>query len=256
MIEKSPNAFRTISEVADALDLPAHVLRFWESKFTQIKPIKRGGGRRYYRPDDVDLIRGIRNLLYADGITIKGVQKILRQQGIRHVIQLGAEDASQWDKAVHTPKPELISKPVVTEFAEPAAPAPVQPPEQVEPPEEASRFIPTPLGPTLPNPSEDALPEPPKYHGKDAAPTVDPTADQSEADAMAAIAEEMEPNLFTHAQSGNAAERDLNDSLLLPFDETVLRQLAAIAEGESQSRAALSDIVRKLEHLRDAMRDQ
>jgi DNA-binding transcriptional MerR regulator len=85
--QKSPEAFRTISEVADTLDVPAHVLRFWESKFPQIKPIKRGGGRRYYRPDDVNLLKGIRHLLYTEGLTIKGVQKVLKDQGARSVAQ-------------------------------------------------------------------------------------------------------------------------------------------------------------------------
>lgn len=80
-MDKAPDAFRTISEVADDLDIPQHVLRFWESRFPQIKPMKRAGGRRYYRPDDVDLLRGIRHLLYGEGYTIKGVQRILREQG-------------------------------------------------------------------------------------------------------------------------------------------------------------------------------
>jgi DNA-binding transcriptional MerR regulator len=87
--QKSPEAFRTISEVAAELDVPQHVLRFWETKFTPVKPLKRGGGRRYYRPDDLDLLRGIRTLLYSDGLTIKGVQKILREQGARYVMELG-----------------------------------------------------------------------------------------------------------------------------------------------------------------------
>ena len=78
---KSAAAFRTISEVASELDLPQHVLRFWESKFPQVKPLKRGGGRRYYRPEDVDLLRRIQALLYDDGYTIKGVQRLLRQDG-------------------------------------------------------------------------------------------------------------------------------------------------------------------------------
>jgi DNA-binding transcriptional MerR regulator len=90
VVSKSPEAFRTISEVADVLDVPPHVLRFWESRFAQVKPVKRGGGRRYYRPDDVCLLRGIRGLLYDDGLTIKGVQKILREKGVRHVVGLGA----------------------------------------------------------------------------------------------------------------------------------------------------------------------
>ena len=87
--EKSPEAFRTISEVASELDVPQHVLRFWESRFAQIKPIKRAGGRRYYRPEDVDLLRGIRALLYSEGLTIKGVQKVLRDRGLRHVAEFG-----------------------------------------------------------------------------------------------------------------------------------------------------------------------
>ncbi len=78
---KSDTAFRTISEVSTDLDLPQHVLRFWESKFPQVKPMKRGGGRRYYRPEDIDLLRRIRALLYLDGYTIKGAQKFLRQKG-------------------------------------------------------------------------------------------------------------------------------------------------------------------------------
>ena len=87
-MDKSPDAFRTISEAADELDLPQHVLRFWETRFATIKPLKRGGGRRYYRPEDVLLLKGIRHLLYDQGFTIKGVQKILKDQGPRHVVAL------------------------------------------------------------------------------------------------------------------------------------------------------------------------
>ena len=87
-MEKSADAFRTISEVAEHLDTPAHVLRFWESRFPQIKPVKRAGGRRYYRPSDVALLVGIRKLLHDEGMTIRGVQKILREQGVRHVAGL------------------------------------------------------------------------------------------------------------------------------------------------------------------------
>lgn len=91
---KSPDAFRTISEVSTELDLPQHVLRFWETRFSQIRPLKRGGGRRLYRPDHVALLRGIRALLYDDGLTIKGVQKVLRDRGIKAVIARGDSDAS------------------------------------------------------------------------------------------------------------------------------------------------------------------
>lgn len=88
-LDKSPDAFRTISEVAEDLDVPQHVLRFWETRFPQIRPLKRGGGRRYYRPDDVLLLQGIRRLLYGEGYTIKGVLRILKEQGVRQVQAIG-----------------------------------------------------------------------------------------------------------------------------------------------------------------------
>ncbi|MFC3265239.1 MerR family transcriptional regulator, partial [Camelimonas abortus] len=91
--DKEPGAFRTISEVAAELDVPQHVLRFWETRFSQIRPLKRGGGRRFYRPEDVLLIRGVRRLLYGEGYTIRGVQRILKEEGVRYVQQIGAGDA-------------------------------------------------------------------------------------------------------------------------------------------------------------------
>jgi DNA-binding transcriptional MerR regulator len=100
---KSPEAFRTISEVAGELDVPQHVLRFWESRFTQVKPTKRAGGRRYYRPEDVDLLRGIRTLLYSDGYTIKGVQKVLKDRGVRYVAEIGRESIQETPRA-HEPE--------------------------------------------------------------------------------------------------------------------------------------------------------
>jgi DNA-binding transcriptional MerR regulator len=94
-LDKAPDAFRTISEVADELDVPQHVLRFWESRFTQIRPMKRAGGRRYYRPDDVDLLRGIRHLLYGEGYTIRGVQSILADKGVKSVQAVWRRGAEQ-----------------------------------------------------------------------------------------------------------------------------------------------------------------
>jgi DNA-binding transcriptional MerR regulator len=94
-LDKAPDAFRTISEVADELDVPQHVLRFWESRFSQIRPMKRAGGRRYYRADDVDLLRGIRQLLYGEGYTIRGVQRILKEHGIKFVQTVWQEGAEQ-----------------------------------------------------------------------------------------------------------------------------------------------------------------
>jgi DNA-binding transcriptional MerR regulator len=111
---KAPDAFRTISEVADDLDLPQHVLRFWETRFRDIKPMKRGGGRRYYRPDDVDLLRGIRHLLYGEGYTIRGVQRILREQGVKFVQAVWQEGA---------PQPPHGAREEDEEFAEEAASA-------------------------------------------------------------------------------------------------------------------------------------
>lgn len=92
-MDKAPDAFRIISEVADDLDVPQHVLRFWESRFPQIRPMKRGGGRRYYRPEDVGLLKGIRHLLYSEGYTIRGVQRILREQGVGFVQTVWQEAA-------------------------------------------------------------------------------------------------------------------------------------------------------------------
>jgi DNA-binding transcriptional MerR regulator len=111
-MEKSPDAFRTISEVADHLDTPAHVLRFWESRFPQIRPVKRAGGRRYYRPADVALLSGIRKLLHDEGMTIRGVQKILREQGVRHVAGLVDGDLVLVDDS-----PEPDRDPVMTQDA-------------------------------------------------------------------------------------------------------------------------------------------
>ena len=94
-MEKAPGAFRTISEVAQELEVPQHVLRFWESRFREIRPMKRGGGRRYYRPDDLDLLRGIRHLLYGEGYTIRGVQRLLREQGVHFVQNVWQPGAPQ-----------------------------------------------------------------------------------------------------------------------------------------------------------------
>jgi DNA-binding transcriptional MerR regulator len=102
--DKAPDAFRTISEAAEDLDLPQHVLRFWETRFTQIKPLKRGGGRRYYRPDDVEFLRGLKHLLHAERYTIKGVQKIIKEQGIKSV-------QSAWK---NTPATAVVAPPAGT----------------------------------------------------------------------------------------------------------------------------------------------
>ena len=117
-MDKSPDAFRTISEVAEALDTPAHVLRFWESRFPQIRPVKRAGGRRYYRPADVALLTGIKRLLHDEGMTIRGVQKVLREQGIRHVAALAGvtdDDLTAFDEG------EAIEAALAAQFSGPDA---------------------------------------------------------------------------------------------------------------------------------------
>ena len=152
---KSADAFRTISEVAEVLDTPAHVLRFWESRFTQVKPVKRAGGRRYYRPADVELLAGIKKLLHEDGLTIRGVQKILKEDGVRHVaalagpVTLGDEEAAAESTEASPASVETAPTPHW-----PEAPAPE--PEAAEP--------------------EAAFPQDPDDTAPEAAPTVVPLA--------------------------------------------------------------------------------
>lgn len=109
-MSKSAEAFRTISEVAEELDVPKHVLRFWEQKFPQIKPMKRGGGRRYYRPEDLELLRGIRHLLHREGYTIRGVQKILRTQGVDGVKRSGLDGAAAQKPLAKEEAPQAPAK--------------------------------------------------------------------------------------------------------------------------------------------------
>ncbi|MDD7971477.1 MerR family transcriptional regulator [Roseinatronobacter alkalisoli] len=149
-MRKAPEAFRTISETAEALETPAHVLRFWESRFSQVKPVKRAGGRRYYRRADIDLLAGIKELLHGQGMTIRGVQKLLQEKGARHVAALAPvmdktlgederADAEPMPAApaaapapvsppVATPTPSTAPAPVSPSTATPRPPAPVSPP--------------------------------------------------------------------------------------------------------------------------------
>jgi DNA-binding transcriptional MerR regulator len=106
---KSPDAFRTISEAAEELDIPQHVLRFWETRFPQIKPIKRGGGRRYYRPEDLDFLRGVKHFLYGEGYTIKGLQKLIKERGVRFISAFQDSDAPLHVAPVESAEPEQPS---------------------------------------------------------------------------------------------------------------------------------------------------
>src|SRR5436189_632773 len=123
IVEKAPDAFRTISEVADEIDVPQHVLRFWESRFTQIRPMKRGGGRRYYRPEDVDLLRGVRLLLYGEGFTIRGVQRLLKDKGVGFIVAVGQTGSVETVTAADRGDDE-DAPPRVAERREPVVDAP------------------------------------------------------------------------------------------------------------------------------------
>lgn len=126
-MRKAPEAFRTISEVADWLETPAHVLRFWESKFSQVKPVKRAGGRRYYRPSDMLLLGGIKRLLHQDGLTIKDVQQLLRDKGAKHVAelcQLSVDENVVIDGQLDVPEDTAPDAPVFTSVGPAPKPAP------------------------------------------------------------------------------------------------------------------------------------
>ena len=173
---KSADAFRTISEVAEILQVPAHVLRFWESRFTQVKPVKRAGGRRYYRPDDIRLLSGIRKLLHDDGMTIKGVQKILREHGVRHVadmapavseIQSGMPDTD----APGMPGAEVLSfdRRSGTETeppdTDPDSAPDISTPSPDPAPQEAQQTAPDPAATQPPEPAPDPIPAEPEGEG-------------------------------------------------------------------------------------------
>lgn len=176
---KSADAFRTISEVAEWLDTPAHVLRFWESKFTQVRPVKRAGGRRYYRPQDMKLLGGIKKLLHEDGMTIKGVQKLLREQGVKQVAALSQPLAGEEADAVEAMTPPPAPEPAqVLDFRRATE-------EQTEPetePEDAP--APEPAAPAAESEAEPAAQAPevaePEPEGGPEAGTEAPTAPEPE----------------------------------------------------------------------------
>jgi DNA-binding transcriptional MerR regulator len=133
-LDKAPDAFRTISEVAEEVNVPQHVLRFWESRFAQIRPLKRGGGRRYYRPEDIDLLRGIRHLLYGEGYTIRGVQRILREEGlafVQSVWRTGAQAPAEVEEADEESESSAVIRAEPRFFATPSSPPPAS---RLEPP--------------------------------------------------------------------------------------------------------------------------
>jgi DNA-binding transcriptional MerR regulator len=167
-MEKSPDAFRTISEVADWLGVPTHVLRFWESRFPQVKPVKRAGGRRYYRPADMLLLGGIKRLLHDDGLTIRGVQKMLREEGVRHVSSFSQpldatfamRDVTPEDEDAYAPSPMAVDvEPEPLDNVVPLAAA-AEEAEDAEPPvERPEPFILTPAPADRPAIPVEAAPD-------------------------------------------------------------------------------------------------
>ena len=215
-MDKSPDAFRTISEVAIDLDLPQHVLRFWETRFVQIRPLKRGGGRRYYRPDDVDLLKGIRHLLYGEGYTIRGVQRILKEQGVRFVMNVWRDGAPQpppsgfGAAAPHADDAEpTFDDEAGDEIADddgdlppddaysPYAPHHLAPVVHHRAPDEADFAVPMPLPDGEPAPFHDAVAHEPGAHGA--------TPAAGEAEGAAAMAQRFAPRLPA-ADRGREAE--------------------------------------------------
>ena len=222
-VPKSPDAFRTISEVAEWLDTPAHVLRFWESKFTQVKPVKRAGGRRYYRPADMELIGGIKRLLHEDGMTIKGVQKLLREQGVRHVASLSpySLDGSVTGTPVEdAPFTEAEAVETVVPFAR-SAPAESEKVPQAAAPEDPAQET---LSETAeaPAPADTVMQE-------------GPAGDLPEAPAFAASAEPLEED------SGLAADAAADVPAQDPEEEVAMSDLDHLIEDDNAPGLPLFD---------------
>lgn len=241
---KSPDAFRTISEVSEWLDTPAHVLRFWESKFTQIKPVKRAGGRRYYRPEDMALLGGIKTLLHEQGMTIKGVQKLLREQGIRHVSALGPQPLdTPFDMTQLVEEDSAEVAPPDAEAARPVAPAPPRAAHAAEAPAARNAGwspapagrIARPDGPAGPVPLVPGLAEP-------AAPAVEPAPRREPHDAPTAKPASRGSQVL--ALPSEAAGKPGILSAILAQDPALL----------ARRRGALAPVAARLAGLRDRLR--
>ncbi len=269
MSNKSPDAFRTISEVADWLGVPTHVLRFWESRFSQVKPVKRAGGRRYYRPADMALLGGIRKLLHEDGMTIRGVQKLLREEGVKHVSDLSppldetamldvtpanvvsleaAREEDSTDAAAEVQaieEAELVAS--APEASEPIAPEPQTSEPLAAEPEEA------PGAATAPPPEAEAAPK-----TEPEAPAAAHAPDMQELEAtpegiemLAHDAEPVTSDWFEEgaetpgpgapdAEAGTAAERP-TPAAASPAPDTAAEETAAEAPGQSGAASDLAD---------------
>jgi len=237
-MEKSPDAFRTISEVADWLGVQAHVLRFWESKFTQVKPVKRAGGRRYYRPSDMRLLGGIKKLLHDDGLTIKGVQKALREQGVTQISNLSPELDGTGDEnglkgvvdAKVLPFKGTASQPDEVEPT-PQAPIDEAAPAAVDEPEE---ITPDPVSADPPAPVEEQPILPSFLHRplqKSPAKTPEPAPEKR--------ADEVAPSLVVDAP-------DPPDETDIPYGRSALAHLAGLDKLSAEQGAKIAPLAKEL----------
>ena len=220
---KSPDAFRTISEVAEWLDIQAHVLRFWESKFTQVKPIKRAGGRRYYRPDDMLLLGGIKKLLHDDGLTIKGVQKILREEGMNHVAALSAPLDDLMPSDLSVDHPDTIDMPASLTDAPVAAE-----PQNVVLPFEPARAASV----VKPDPENEGVQKPAPTTADDTEPDV---PDEDQATAPAAVAENVSPEPDETPRDAAAVTPEPQAPVTIDEDDATPVPVAASDEQQAQT---------------------
>lgn len=244
---KSADAFRTISEVADWLGVPTHVLRFWESKFPQVKPVKRAGGRRYYRPSDMMLLAGIRVLLHDDGVTIRGVQKILREKGVKHVTGLADREVmdaqAQAPEEIEKQKPQETADIVDLPRKEPEKQVLMKVPDAEPEGEETSESA--------------AAPSAPTKQERDAG-----EASEEELDQMQLFSEqaETEPTPLREAQSEPAASGQTG-SLELPgaspeSSASVRSILDALESASPEDKAALYARLASHKDMLEALRDK
>lgn len=265
-MEKSPDAFRTISEVADWLGVQAHVLRFWESKFSQIKPMKRAGGRRYYRPADMALLAGIRKLLHDDGMTIKGAQKLLRERGAAYVASLAGEEMRDElllppaAEAPPPPPPDALERAAPQQSLDeddadqgdlfsaisPAAPSPEPPASEVLPPAEMDP-------PTAPAATDMPEPEPGTDHTPEIAsePVInaEPVID---AQSVAPPASDSESQTASDGNAAPAALEDASDEAIT-IDPGLLAQCYAITAIPSDQQEEMRDLLAKLRAFADSL---
>ncbi len=253
---KSADAFRTISEVADWLDVQSHVLRFWESKFTQVKPVKRAGGRRYYRPADMLLLGGIHKLLREDGMTIKGVQKVLREKGMAYVADMSPPLDDTTEAALDTmlapnPTPAPVAPPPAPEpTVIPLKPAPKAspPPAEEAPAAPEKTSEPSDMTPEAPEPVDDTPLAPPPPREEDT--TIVPAFMRTQASGGAKAGEDAAPAPPAKPRIVDAPDERPDDTPILPSVLSRLRHVRALPPQQADD---LRPLVAQLTALRDRM---